>query len=145
KYGIMPGIKTIDKVADDVVAERLQISNRDIAEGVGARDVAFLNSKGFGGNNATAAVYSPRVVEKMLLKRYGEAAFADYTARREATRKHAAAYDAEASRGNLQTIYQFGENMIDESAITIASTHLTLPGFAHAINLPTTNPFGDMV
>ena len=145
KYGIIPGIKTIDKVADDVYAERLQISNRDTAEAVGARDVAFLNSKGFGGNNATSAVYSPRVVEEMLKKRYGEAAFADYANRRELTRKRAAAYDAEASRGNLQTIYQFGENMIDESAITIDSSQVTLPGFAHPIDLPQKNPYADMV
>ena len=144
-YGIIPGIKTIDKVADDVHAARLRISTTDTVEPAGARDVCFLNSKGFGGNNATAAVYSPQVVERMLKKRYGEDAFAEYAVRREATRKHAAAYETLASQGDLQTIYQFGENMIDESAIVIDPNRITLPGFAHSIELPQENPYSDMV
>ena len=143
--GIIPGIKTIDKVADDVHATRLRISNRDIVEPVGTRDVSFLNSKGFGGNNATAAVYSPNVVEKMLTKRYGEVAFAKYRERREATRQQAVAYDLSACHGDLQTIYRFGENMIDESAIVIDPARITLPGFAQAIELPRENPYADMV
>lgn len=144
-YGIIPGIKTIAKVADDVHAARLQISTTDIIEPAGSRDVCFLNSKGFGGNNATATVLSPQVVERMLKKRYGEAAFAKYATRRERTRKQAAAYDTSASQGDLQTIYQFGENMIDESAIVIDPARITLPGFTQTIELPLDNPYADMM
>ena len=81
----------------------------------------------------------------MLRKRYGEEAFAKYAVRREATRKHAAAYETLASQGDLQTIYQFGENMIDEAAIVIDPNRITLPGFAHSIELPLENPYSDMV
>ena len=144
-HGIIPGIKTIDRVADDVNAARLRISNKDIVEPAGSRDVCFLNSKGFGGNNATAAVFSPQVVERMLKRRYGDDAFAKYAKRRERTRKQAAAYDNSASQGDLQTIYQFGENMIDESEIVIEPERITLPGFAQAIELPLDNPYADMV
>jgi acetoacetyl-[acyl-carrier protein] synthase len=143
-YGIIPGIKTIDKVADDVYAARLRISKTDVVEPAGSRDVCFLNSKGFGGNNATAAVYSAQVVEKMLQKRYGEAAFSNYVAQRQATRAQAAAYERSASQGDLQTIYHFGENMIDESAIVIDPQSISLPGFAQKIELPLYNPFPDM-
>ncbi len=144
RYGIIPGIKTVKKVADDVHAERLLIPLHDVVEPVGRRDVAFLNSKGFGGNNATASVFSPQVVETMLKKRYGEVAFASYAQRREQVRAQAQAYDAAACRGDLQTIYQFGENMIDESAIRITPESLTLPGFVQPIALPVDNPFSDM-
>lgn len=144
RYGIIPGIKTVKKIADDVHDERLRIPLQDVVEPPGQRDLAFLNSKGFGGNNATATVFAPHVVERMLKKRYGEAEFSAYLQRRTATRGQAQAYDEAACRGDLQTIYQFGENMIDESAISLTPNSLSLPGFAHPIALPGDNPFSDM-
>src|SRR5690625_7587828 len=66
RYGWVPGIKTIDRVADDVVAERLDIPLADLDRRDDPIEVAFLNSKGFGGNNATASVLAPTVVERML-------------------------------------------------------------------------------
>jgi acetoacetyl-[acyl-carrier protein] synthase len=65
---IMPGITTIDKVADDVHGDRLNIATEHWH--CGDMDVAFINSKGFGGNNATAAVISPKVTLAMITKRY---------------------------------------------------------------------------
>jgi len=65
--GVIPGIKTTDRVADDVLDDHLDIVLHDKEAVV---DVAFLNSKGFGGNNATAAILSPKVVNSMLKKRY---------------------------------------------------------------------------
>lgn len=143
KYGIIPGIKTIDKVADDVFADKLQISVKDV---VATRplDVAFLNSKGFGGNNATASVFAPRVVERMLTRRYGEQAMARYRDKREQVRQAAQAYDLAALQGNFATIYHFGEDLIDESQIKFDQEHLQLPGFAQSVDLRFTNRFADM-
>lgn len=145
KYGWIPGIKTIDKVADDVFAERLRFSVRDMDRSERPIDVAFLNSKGFGGNNATAAVFSSRIVEPMLLRRYGEQAYQAYIEQREQTRARAAAYDIDASRGQFNTIYHFGERMIDESDISFSADSISLPGFAQPIDLAFTNRFDDMV
>ena len=145
KYGIVPGIKTIDKVADDVFAERLQLPVRDMDRRETPFDVIFLNSKGFGGNNATAGVIAPQVVEKMLARRYGAERISEYVQRREKTRATAAAYDAAALKGHFQTIYHFGEGLIDESQIGMDSTSVTLPGFAQPIDLRFTNRFDDMV
>jgi acetoacetyl-[acyl-carrier protein] synthase len=144
KYGIIPGIKTIDKVAADVHGEHLLISKRDIVEPVGRRDVSFLNSKGFGGNNATATIFSPQVVEAMMKKRHGETAFAAYAGKREAIRETSTRYDESANRGDLKTIYRFGENIIDDMSITIDPQQLKLPGFAQAVNLALANPYPDM-
>lgn len=144
KYGIIPGIKTIDKVADDVYQERLSISTRDVKRGEGALDVVFLNSKGFGGNNATASIFAPHIVEKMLAKRYGEAAVSAYKEKCNEVESAAKAYDARALQGDFGTIYQFGQGLIDESLIKIDSKSITLPGFAQPISLEFENPYGDM-
>ena len=143
KYGIVPGIKTIDKVADDVFADRLAISTVDVQRQEPV-DVAFLNSKGFGGNNATASVFAPHVVDSMLAKRYGVDAFAQYQARRTQVHEAAQAYDAAALKGDFSTIYHFGEGLIDESLIAVDQNHVSLPGFAQAIDLNFTNRFADM-
>ncbi len=144
KYGLIPGIKTIDKVADDVLADRLNISITDVDRKNSPIDVAFLNSKGFGGNNATANVLAPHVVEAMLLRRYGADAVAAYGERRKAVVAKANSYDQQALTGNFDTIYHFGKNLIDESQITITQSQVTLPGFAHPIELAVSNRFSDM-
>lgn len=143
KYGIIPGIKTIDKVADDVYADRLHIPTNDIttAEPI---DVSFLNSKGFGGNNATASVFAPHVVERMLSRRYGDQVMTDYRAKRQQVRATAQAYDQAALRGDFSTIYHFGEGLIDESQIEMDKERLQLPGFAQPIDLNFANRFADM-
>jgi acetoacetyl-[acyl-carrier protein] synthase len=144
KYGLIPGIKTIDKVADDVFDERLEISTYDVDRKNNPIDVAFLNSKGFGGNNATGSILAPHVVESMLRRRYGAEVFAAYTKRRQITSKKAADYDRQASIGNFDTIYHFGEGLIDESKITLTQDKITLPGYAQPIDLIMPNRFADM-
>ncbi len=143
KYGIIPGIKTIDKVADDVFADRLQISISDVVTST-PLDVAFLNSKGFGGNNATASIFAPHVVERMLARRYGDKVIASYQDKREQVRAVAQAYDQAAQRGDFATIYHFGEGLIDESQIKLDQEKVQLPGFAHTVDLTFANRFADM-
>ncbi|MGH1469890.1 MAG: beta-ketoacyl synthase [Cellvibrionaceae bacterium] len=144
KHNILPGIKTIDRVADDVHDDHLLISNKDVDLTENPTDVAFLNSKGFGGNNATAAVLSPSITEAMLEKRYGKKAFATYTEKREAVRESAQQYDRQATDGDLNAIYKFGENMIDDSELTMDQKQLNVPGFKQSVSLEIENPFEDM-
>lgn len=144
KYGWIPGIKTIDRVAEDVLGERLTLPLQDMDRRDNPIDVAFLNSKGFGGNNATASLLSPRVVEPMLRRRYGEQAFADYVQRREAVREKAAEYDQGAVKGDFDTLYHFGQGMIDESLIELDEHSVKLPGFEQSIDLNLPNRFADM-
>ena len=141
--GILPGITTIDRVAEDVHHGNLDISLEHTEREPESLDVAFLNSKGFGGNNATATVLAPHVVERMLAKRHGAGALTDYRKRNEATTEQSVAYDSRASRGDLNAIYRFGEGLVDESAIEISSAEMTLPGYP-SVTLPDTNPFDDM-
>jgi acetoacetyl-[acyl-carrier protein] synthase len=139
--GIIAGIKTVDAVASDVIDQRLDILLEDKKAVI---DVAFLNSKGFGGNNATAIVLSPAKVEAMLESRYGAEKMAIYRDKREVVRATAAKYDEAASNGDLQVIYNFGSNIIEDHEISITDASVTIENFAHSINLAFENPYSDM-
>ncbi|NQY38960.1 MAG: beta-ketoacyl synthase [Henriciella sp.] len=144
KYGVLPGIKTIDGVADDVHQDRLSLGpdhQQRIPEDV---EVAILNSKGFGGNNASAVVLSPTRTEAMLEKRYGADAMKAYLGKREASLAASDAYIAKADCGEYAPIYRFGEAQIQEDDIEISETAVKVQGLANAIALPTENPFSDM-
>jgi len=143
KYQLIPGIKTIDRVAADVCQTHTSfpLQDRDVKER--GMDLALINSKGFGGNNATAVVISPRKVEDMLSRRYG-AAMTDYRSRLEQTRQRATDYELRADRAELDVIYRFGEQVIDDSAIQFSRDGLTMPGFANAVIFDKSNPWADM-
>ena len=66
--GIIPGIVTSDAIADDVHQSHLDFMLQHREVGTEDMDAVFINSKGFGGNNATAAVMAPHVVRNMLRK-----------------------------------------------------------------------------
>ena len=144
RYGLIPGIKTTNKIADDVYDQHLNIPLQDINVGENGMDVAFINAKGFGGNNATGIVMSPQVTEQMLAKRYADQ-FADYRARREQTRAAAAHYEQQADHCELEPVYRFGEGVINEEEIQISSESVVMPGFAQPMTFDKQNPFGDMV
>jgi len=142
-YDIVPGIKTIDAVAPDVWQERAVFSLSDLDVSERPMHVAFINSKGFGGNNATALVLSPTRTELMLKSRYAEN-FTDYLSRRKATRIAAQAYADRADAGDLDVIYRFGESLIDETEIVIDRKGVQLPSFAQDVVFDATNPWADM-
>jgi len=142
--GILPGIKTASSIADDVVQDHLSISTSDTELGPDL-DVAFLNSKGFGGNNASASVLSPKRVEQMLAKRYGTKAMSAYQAKREATQARALEYHHGFLQGDYRSIYHFGENMIDEDEIQLSAESISLPGRDKPIDLTKENLYKDMI
>jgi len=144
KYGILPGIPTIDAVADDVYQDRLKLGPDHLQTAPENLEVAILNSKGFGGNNASAVVLSPDRTEAMLRKRHGDEAMAAYTKKREASLEASEKYLSGADRGEYAPIYRFGEDMIEEADIDISETRISIKGFANDISLPTGNPYQDM-
>ena len=145
KYQLLPGIKTIDRVADDVYQQHLRFSTSDVNRADRPLEVCFINSKGFGGNNASAVVLGPQPVERMLRKRYGAERFADYEIRRSETRKAAAAYEDRAMLGQLDVIYNFGKDMIDDSEIRITPEQISIPGFEQPLVFNKDRRFSDML
>ena len=60
-HGWIPGIATIDHVADDVYTRGLCISREHKQIDPLEYDTAIVNSKGFGGNNATGVILAPHI------------------------------------------------------------------------------------
>ena len=141
-HNIMPGITTIDEVAGDVHDQHLNISTKHWH--CPDMDIAFINSKGFGGNNATPAVFSPLVSLTMLEKRHGEQAMADYREKLVQVELAQKRYQESADLGQFDIIYKFGDGLIDEAELEITTDSINMPGFEHLIDLPATNPFDDM-
>ncbi|MDX5371003.1 MAG: beta-ketoacyl synthase [Pseudomonadaceae bacterium] len=143
RHGLLPGLKTIDKVADDVHRRHLSLETRD--RQVENMEVCFINSKGFGGNNATGVLLAPQVAERMLGKRHGEAALAAWRDKREATRAEAARYDQQALCGQFDILYHFGQGLVDEHALQIDARQVRIPGFAQALVYRQDERYADML
>ena len=141
-HNIMPGITTIDKVADDVHNQYLDIRTEHYQ--CDDMDIAFINSKGFGGNNATATVLSAKVTMKMLAKRHGSDVMNAYALRNNSVTAAQAKYQQQADLGQYELIYRFGDGMIDDNDIVISETDMQLPGFDKAIAFSKMNPYQDM-
>ena len=144
KYQLIPGIKTIDAIADDVHQQRLSIATADVERSAQPLELCFINSKGFGGNNASAVLLAPQVAERMLRKRYGAERFARYLGQREQTRAAAHAYDQQALLGQLQIIYNFGQDQIDDQGIQMDAEQIRVPGFKQPLIFKRDSRFADM-
>ena len=107
-------------------------------------DAAFINAKGFGGNNATGVVLSPQVTERLLLQRHGSAAVEAWKAKRETVRAQAAAYLSQADKGHYAPRYQFGEAVLEGPELDIQADRIHIPGYHQAVSLNVDNPFGSL-
>jgi len=143
EHQIIPGINTLDKVADDVDQSILRINQHDTDVSQLPMQVAFLNAKGFGGNNASAPVLSPIVVNSMLLKRHGSQAMTDYQLKRLSVIRQAHAYDQKALKGAFDVIYRFGDALLDQQNLTLGE-EIGVTGFAKNIKLKVKHGFADM-
>ncbi len=144
-HGLIPGIKTIDHIADDVHRSNLSISNEHVEVGPEGIDSAILNAKGFGGNNASAPVLSPHVVQRMLGKRHGAKAMSAWHERNHAVRERSAQYDAAACSGDLKTIYKFDHNVLSASELGLSKSAIAIPGFGQPIDLEFVSPFREWI
>jgi acetoacetyl-[acyl-carrier protein] synthase len=144
KYGFIPGIATIDHIADDVHASHLTIGSGHIERPPESLEVAFINSKGFGGNNATGLALSPNLTLKMLEKRHGRDELLAHARRNESVREKARDYDQRASYGEATPIYQFGEGVLEGKDLDFDDATIQIPGFEQPIELNMPNPFADM-
>lgn len=142
-YGYVPGIFTLDEIADDVNDSNLRLEQNHTEVGNEGMDVALLNSKGFGGNNATAVTLAPHVALRMLEKRHGASAIKTYKNLNEKVSINCANYAKEATQGTIAPIYQFGEGVINGEDLAMTRNSIQIPGCDKAVNLEVDNPFLD--
>ena len=143
--GIVPGISTIDHIADDVEQSNLHLPMEDVERSPEAMRGAFINSKGFGGNNATGLFLSPNQTRSMLEQRWGKKAYTAFCAKQEHAETAAQGYSNVADSGNIAPIYKFGEDVLSGTDLTISPHEIHVPGFGKPVSLDADNPFEDMV
>jgi len=139
-FGYIPGIKTIEHIADDVNNSHLDILMEDKFVGEKGEQIkaVIINSKGFGGNNASALVLSPAQTLLMLSNKYGADKIEHYQQLNEQVQS-SNLRDGDDEPG---VIYQFGEDVMDADAVSISPDAISLSSFANKIKLPDGSAFG---
>ena len=107
-------------------------------------DAVLLNSKGFGGNNATASILAPHIVKDMLTKKHGKASLTSWRKRNENVREDSEAYDRAAIAGKTQITYKFDHNVLDGDSLEISQRELKFTGIKLSVNLEVKNHYSDM-
>lgn len=144
QYGWIPGITTIDHLAADVHTANLRFPFEHVSASPDSYAAAFVNSKGFGGNNATGVFLSPHHTLHMLEKRWGRNRLAEWRARNADVSAKAHAYDLQATEGKPNTIYQFGEGVMEVGDLQVSGSAISVPGYGAPISLQLENPWADM-
>ena len=130
----LTGICTIPKLADDVFKDNLDffLDNKEFGS---QKDIAFLNSKGFGGNNATSALISSSLTEELLQRRFTEKELKTWKKKREATLKLREKNFEQAVNSDIEPIYEFDKDVLDLTDLEISKKNIkTKTGFNYALN-----------
>lgn len=142
-HGVLPGIETIDHIADDVYHSHLDI----LQVHADAKDMqaTLINSKGFGGNNASALVLSPEKSLEMMTHKYGQTKMNLYYAKAEKVKIKRQEIDHEVINGKEQVVYHFGNQMMGMDDVEISKSEIKLKNFTQSIELDRLNPYIDYI
>ncbi len=142
--GIIPGITNTAALAEDVTADNLDFLLTHKEVGAEGMDAAIINSKGFGGNNASASILAPHIAMRMLGKRHGKEALTRYQAANEPVRARSQEYDTAAKAGVNSTIYKFDNNVLGSEHIEIDQNGIRIKDYAQEVSLHLQNNYDDM-
>ncbi len=140
--GLLPGIASIDHLAEDVHDDGLDFGFNHREIDCQAARYAVINSKGFGGNNASATLLSPVSTRAMLQARYSAREWQAWEAANEPVRNAQAAYDDAAIAGLSETIYRFDHGVLGEKDVQLNGEELRIAG--RTVGLGLQSPFADM-
>ena len=124
--GVLPGINTIGAIADDVATERLMFPLHTATCEQPA--YALINSKGFGGNNATATLLSPSVTQELLRRHYGQGAYTAWASTHEQTERSRQEIESTRLAGTWTPTYQFNEGVLTDEDVEVGRTDLCMAG-----------------
>ncbi|PIE39111.1 MAG: beta-ketoacyl synthase [Gammaproteobacteria bacterium] len=141
QHGWLPGITTVDAIADDVEQAGLAFALTHQELDLSAQRYAIVNSKGFGGNNATATLLSPEATMQLLVARHGAKAMDAWRGHNESVRESARAYDAAMSAGKAAPVYHFDHGVLGDGDVVFRDKELVIGG--ERIALDEENPFAD--
>tara|TARA_B000000477_G_scaffold19188_1_gene16516 strand:- start:59 stop:1255 length:1197 start_codon:yes stop_codon:yes gene_type:complete len=134
--GVIPGIHSTEAIADDVFNDNLDILLENKVEEKNYFSAAFLNAKGFGGNNASAMILSPVESENLLDQKYSKSKMANYRSKAQETMQKSSLHNKQSLKGNYNVVYKFNENVLQgETDLTIERGKIKLKSFKNTINL----------
>jgi acetoacetyl-[acyl-carrier protein] synthase len=139
--GLIPGIFSVDSFADDIHDSNLNFSQKHIEVDPNSTDWAFLNSKGFGGNNATACVLSPMQSLAALEKAAGSADFKAYLNKNADVEDKRQGYFTKLAQGENELIYRFGEGVLAGEDLEISKDGVKIPGYDKELSFDVENPY----
>ena len=124
--GLLPGITTISALADDVVSEKLSFPLA--TEACEKPEYALINSKGFGGNNATAAILGPAVTQELLLRHHGRSGMKQWADQHEGVEQLRRATEESRLAGSWSPTYRFNDGVVGDDDIQIERDRITVSG-----------------
>lgn len=132
---MIPGITTTTEIADDVHQQGLNILLQHQPINAEKMPLAFINAKGFGGNNASGFFVSPQQTHKLLAHKYGPQRWKDYLSRNEFIQQQAQDYDQNMTAGKIKPRYCFGENVLEPQDLQISDSEIRIKGWEQAVSL----------
>ena len=142
EHGLIPGITTIDEVADDVKRDNLVFSNSHTEVDPEALHYAVINAKGFGGNNASGLMLSPAVTTRMLKARYSESEWQQWQRCNDTVKERQRDYDQAMTAGSESPVYKFDHSVLDDSHVTMDAKQVTIGG--RSVSLDLHSPYDDI-
>lgn len=131
--GILPGITTSKKIAEDVSQDHLRFIMQHETFEPQSKPIAFLNAKGFGGNNASAYIMSPHTTHSRLQQSCTPQQWSQYLQQNNQVQQQAKQYDEQMSNNQITLRYQFGEGVLEPQDIAINDQGISIKGYAHSI------------
>jgi acetoacetyl-[acyl-carrier protein] synthase len=113
RNNLIPGIASTPKLADNVYNENVNFLLENLEFENNHFDFAVLNAKGFGGNNGTALVASPSKAMQLLQSKYSKDQIKKYHSQKESVDSQLRENKNRILKGDIQSRYIFGENVID--------------------------------
>lgn len=142
--GIIPGLTTTAAIADDVHQSNLNLPLEHLEVGADNLHAAMINSKGFGGNNASAALISPTKTMQMLSKRYSATDLKEWQARNEQVNSKIADYNAASLRGEIRPTYRYDYQVLDGADLKISHAGVQIPQHPIPVSFDVNNPYEDL-
>jgi acetoacetyl-[acyl-carrier protein] synthase len=133
--GILPGITTSTKIADDVNQNNLRFLLQHEVFDTEKMPLSFLNAKGFGGNNASAYIISPHQTKQRLMGSHSKQDWAEYRNKNITVTAEAKHYDQAMTAGEIIPRYLFNNDVLEPNDISISNTEIEIKGQKRAIKL----------
>ncbi len=108
-HGLIPGINTTKKLADDVLSDNLDFCLQSKEVDKEKVDAIYLNAKGFGGNNGSCGVVSPSFIKSKISAKD----LKSYETKLVETEEKRTIYFEESINGKYELIYRFSEKILD--------------------------------